>query len=62
MLFVFDLERTALLLLGGDKTGDWDNWYRKNVPLADALFQQYLGARPATPRQPARRMARRRNR
>ncbi|MCY4370943.1 MAG: type II toxin-antitoxin system RelE/ParE family toxin, partial [bacterium] len=29
ILFVFDPERQALLLLGGDKTGKWSVWYRR---------------------------------
>jgi hypothetical protein len=32
----------AILLLGGDKTGD-DRWYERNVqPLADRLYDDYL--------------------
>jgi hypothetical protein len=41
VLYAFDPRRTALLLLGGDKTGD-PNWYEKFVPLADDLFDQHL--------------------
>lgn len=41
VLYVFDPRRVALLLLGGDKTGD-DRWYRKNVPLADRSYDDYL--------------------
>ena len=41
VLYVFDPRRVALLLLGGDKTGD-DRWYEKNVPLADRIYDQYL--------------------
>ncbi len=37
----FDPRRVALLLLGGDKTGD-DRWYEKNVPLADQIYDNYL--------------------
>lgn len=33
--------RVAILLLGGDKTGD-DRWYDKMVPKADALYEQHL--------------------
>ena len=33
--------RTAILLLGGDKTGA-DNWYEKNVPIADKLYGAHL--------------------
>ena len=31
----------AILLLGGDKTGD-GRWYEKNVPLADSIYDQLL--------------------
>lgn len=41
VLYAFDPRRTALLLLGGDKTGD-ANWYEKFVPIADDLFDQHL--------------------
>jgi hypothetical protein len=41
VLDIFDPRRVALLLLGGDKTGD-DRWYEKNVPLADQLYDNYL--------------------
>jgi hypothetical protein len=40
-LFALDPRRTALLLLGGDKTGD-PKWYDKFVPIADDLFDQHL--------------------
>lgn len=36
VLYAFDPRRTAILLLGGDKTGD-DRWYEKYVPIADDL-------------------------
>ena len=41
VLYIFDPRRVALLLLGGDKTGD-DRWYDKNVPLADRIYDNYL--------------------
>ena len=41
VLYIFDPRRVALLLLGGDKTGD-DRWYEKNVPLADQIYYNYL--------------------
>jgi hypothetical protein len=41
VLYIFDRRRVALLLLGGDKTGD-DRWYEKNVPLADQIYDIYL--------------------
>jgi hypothetical protein len=41
LLYIFDPRRVALLLLGGDKTGD-DRWYERSVPLADRLYDDYL--------------------
>jgi hypothetical protein len=42
VLFAFDPRRTAILLLGGDKTGRWDAWYRAAVPAADDLYDEHL--------------------
>lgn len=39
--YAFDPRRTAILLLGGDKTGQ-DRWYEENVPKADRLYDQHL--------------------
>ena len=39
--FAFDPRRTAILLIGGDKTGE-KGFYRRLVPLADRLFGEYL--------------------
>src|SRR6266545_2402437 len=33
-LFAFDPRRRAIVLLGGDKTGDWTGWYERNIPIA----------------------------
>jgi len=41
IIYVFDPRRTAILLLGGDKTGD-DRWYDKFVPLAEKLYGSHL--------------------
>lgn len=41
ILFAFDPRRAAVLLLGGDKTGD-ARWYRVNVPRADDIFDRHL--------------------
>jgi len=30
-----------VLLLGGDKAGNWERWYRDNIPLAERLYIQY---------------------
>jgi hypothetical protein len=40
-LYAFDPVRSAILLLGGDKTGD-GRWYEKNVPLADDLYDDHI--------------------
>lgn len=42
VLFAFDARRTAILLLGGNKTGRWNEWYRVAIPEADHLYDQYL--------------------
>lgn len=44
ILFAFDPRRTALLLLGGSKTDQWEEWYRENVPVADQLWDEHLQA------------------
>ena len=41
VLYAFDPRRTAILLLGGDKTGD-GRWYERNVPAADRLYDLHL--------------------
>jgi hypothetical protein len=41
VLYPFDPIHTALLLIGGDKTGD-PKWYQKFVPEADDLFDRHL--------------------
>jgi hypothetical protein len=41
VLYAFDPRRAAILLLGGDKTGN-DRWYDEHVPLADTLYDEYL--------------------
>jgi len=41
VLFAFDPRRCAILLIGGDKTGD-DRFYEHMVPLADRLYDVHL--------------------
>ena len=43
VLYAFDPLRTALLLIGGDKTGD-NRWYTVYVPVADRLYDDHLAA------------------
>jgi len=42
ILFAFDPRRIAILLIGGDKTNRWQEWYDENIPIADALYDDYL--------------------
>jgi len=44
VLFAFDRERRAILLVGGDKSENWRSWYAKNVPVADARFAAHQAA------------------
>lgn len=37
VLFAFDIERAAVLLVGGNKAGD-KRWYDINIPIAEKLF------------------------
>jgi len=43
LLFAFDPRREAIVLVAGDKAGNWDGWYREAIPLADERFSQHLG-------------------
>ena len=41
VLYAFDPRRTAILLLGGNKSGN-DRWYEEYVPIADKLYDEHL--------------------
>ncbi len=41
VLYAFDARRIAILLIGGDKTGN-SKWYEEYVPIADQLFDHHL--------------------
>jgi hypothetical protein len=41
MLYAFDPNRAAVLLIGGDKTGE-KRWYEIFVPIADRLYDERL--------------------
>jgi hypothetical protein len=45
VLFVFDPWRSAILLVGGDKSGNWTRWYRAAIPKAERLYAEYLDER-----------------
>lgn len=42
ILFAFDPTRRAILLVAGDKAGNWRKWYQANIPLADERYQDHL--------------------
>jgi hypothetical protein len=42
ILFAFDPDRKAVLLIAGDKADNWTAWYKINIPLADDLLDRYL--------------------
>jgi hypothetical protein len=47
--YAFDPERNAVLLLGGDKTGD-DRFYEWLIPAAEKIWAQYLVERDTAKR------------
>jgi hypothetical protein len=40
-LFAFDPRRCAILLIGGDKSGD-NRFYEQMIPIADRLYDEHL--------------------
>ena len=45
ILLVFDPWRSAILLVAGDKSGQWTRWYRTAIPRAEQLYNDYLTER-----------------
>ncbi len=41
IFYAFDPRRSAILLIGGDKTGD-RRFYERHVPVADRLYDEHL--------------------
>ncbi|HEV3038126.1 MAG TPA: type II toxin-antitoxin system RelE/ParE family toxin [Candidatus Angelobacter sp.] len=41
VLYCFDPRRVAVLLIGGNKTGD-NRWYQTYLPVADRIYDQHL--------------------
>ena len=41
IFYAFDPRRVAILLIGGDKTGD-DRFYERYIPIADRLYDEHL--------------------
>jgi len=42
ILFIFDPVRNAVLLVAGDKSGRWQEWYREAVPAAETAYEAYV--------------------
>lgn len=42
ILFAFDPVRRAVLLVAGDKAGNWSSWYDTNIPIAEKRYQQHI--------------------
>ncbi|MFD4582668.1 type II toxin-antitoxin system RelE/ParE family toxin [Streptomyces sp. NPDC058434] len=45
ILFMFDPWRSSVLLIAGDKSGDWNAWYTRAIPMAERLYAEYATAR-----------------
>lgn len=39
---MFDPWRSAILLTGGDKAGNWRQWYTVAIPEAERLYAEYV--------------------
>ncbi len=40
-LFAFDIQSRAIMLVAGDKAGNWSKWYGTNIPIADDLLTEH---------------------
>jgi len=45
ILLVFDPWRSAVLLVAGDKSGQWSRWHRPAIPRAEQVHDDYLAER-----------------
>lgn len=56
VLYAFDPERKAVLIIGGDKTGD-NRFYVKLIPRAEKLWEDYLArlSKPVATSRPRKR-------
>jgi hypothetical protein len=41
VFYAFDPRRTAILLIGGNKTGD-KRFYKRMIPVADRLYDEHI--------------------
>ncbi|BCB75190.1 hypothetical protein GCM10022251_34520 [Phytohabitans flavus] len=42
VLFVFDPWSQAVLLVAGNKAGDWSGWYKVAIPAAEVAYEGWL--------------------
>jgi len=42
ILFAFDPDRRAVLLVAGNKAGRWKRWYAESIPLAEERYGKWL--------------------
>jgi len=42
IFYAFDPRRVAILLIGGNKTGQWEEFYDEYIPIADNLYDTHL--------------------
>lgn len=42
ILFAFDPDRRAVLLVAGNKAGRWKRWYAENIPVAEERYRMWL--------------------
>ncbi|MEU8252410.1 type II toxin-antitoxin system RelE/ParE family toxin [Nonomuraea sp. NPDC048916] len=47
ILFAFDPWRSSILLVAGDKAGQWNAWYRQAIPIAEQRYEVYMKERRA---------------
>ena len=45
ILLVFDPWRSVILLVAGNKSGQWGKWCRTAIPRAEQLYEEYLAER-----------------
>jgi hypothetical protein len=41
-LFVFDPWSQAVLLVAGNKAGEWSRWYETAIPVAEVAYEAWL--------------------
>lgn len=42
ILFAFDPGSNAVLLVAGDKSGNWKRWYALAIPLAERRYREWI--------------------